>query len=175
MKNIFVCLFVLLSGCASPTIRTSYLEGKWDYPIRTIAIAPTGGILAEAIGIELLNYDYKIVDIAQTTNLMMRLNLEEVELSQPQNMSLLAEENIDALLLVKSVAGYDDNIQSATAKLILTRNNKAVVGIIWENASAGQQGSLADRDVRVGLSYTATQIVRALIKAFEQHRSTDEM
>jgi hypothetical protein len=110
-KNLLFLILVFLIACACSQV--SRLSGRIPSDL-TIAVAPNGGVLAEAIGIELFNRGYAIVDSSQMLNLMIRLNIEEFEISKPKNLEKLQSQEIDAVLIAKSVAGCDRKPQSAS-------------------------------------------------------------
>ena len=64
-------------------------------PINTIALMPGVGILADAIGVELSNHGFNVIESSAMTALMARLNLDEFELTQPQSLEKLKEKNIE--------------------------------------------------------------------------------
>ena len=47
---------------------------------------PSGGIVADSIGIELLNYGYDIIDTATITSQMTRVNMTEINILNLQNL-----------------------------------------------------------------------------------------
>src|SRR3989344_4038094 len=163
--GVIMVLQVFLISCATPPqILVSRSETFPEGPIRSIALMPSGGALADAIGIELLNYGFEIIDTGKLTNLMIRFNLTEIEITQPQHMVRLADDGIDTILLVKSVAGYDNRPQSASVKVVLTRSGKVIGGATWQNGKGGAPGSHADQSARVDLSAAANQIASSLCK-----------
>ena len=99
--------FLIVTGCAAPQVNVIRSQAPIEGPIRTIALMPSGGALADAIGLELLRFGFNIIDTGKISGLMIRDNLNEIEITQPQNLSRLYNDGIDAVILVKSVAGYD--------------------------------------------------------------------
>ncbi len=96
------------------------------------------------------------------TTLMARFNLAEVELAYPQNIRKLADEGIDTILLVKSVAGYDDRPESASVRLVSTATGRLIIGATWQNGKGGAKGSAADGVMRVNLSSAARKIAKGI-------------
>ena len=84
--------------------------------------------MADAVGIELLNYGYNIIDTATVTSYMARYNLDEIELILPKNITRLADDGIDTILIVRSVGGYDGRPESATTRLVSTSNGQVIIG-----------------------------------------------
>lgn len=99
---------------------------------------------------------------------MARYNLNEIELTMPQNINKLANDGIDTVLIVKTVAGYDGRPESATAKLVATSTGQLIVGVTWQNGKGGAQGSPADGIMRSNLSQAAKQIAGGLEKALSK-------
>ena len=169
MKQFFLMFPVLLavtlvSGCATSRVSAVPTLAKPATPVRTIALAPTGGLLAEAVGVELSNRGFVIIDSASTSKLMVRLNLNEIEIAKPEGIAKLKAEGIDAYLSVSAAGGYDQQPQSASARMNSTQTGQIIAGVTWQNGWGGQAGSIADRVMRKGLSEAAAEITDALVK-----------
>jgi len=160
---IFLLLFFTF-GCAGPKMNISRPPNGLPHEIKSIALMPSGGVLADAIGVELLRYGFDVIDTGKITSFMVRENLNEIEIIQPQNLARLSTEGIDAVILVKSVGGYDGRPQSATIKIVLTKTGQLLVGANWQNGRGGAQGSWADQDARVDLAVAARQIADGIGK-----------
>lgn len=132
-------------------------------PVSAIALAPSGGVLADAIGTELFGQGFQVIDTQEMTNYLVRLNLDEIELSQPRSLARLRERGIQAVMNVRAVAGYDDKPQSATVRLVSTQNGEIIAAVSWENGRGGQRGSIADRSMRKDVVGAAQQIAEALL------------
>lgn len=163
------CLLLLLAaamatGCVPQKISASYSPSARRETIRAIAISPAGGALADAVGVKLLRHGFQVFDAGQISNLMLRLNLNEVELYQPQNLRSLKDQGIDAILHVRAVGGYDGRPDSAAAKVTSTANGQVLAGVSWENRRAGARGSPAEGFARVGLEVAAETIVEHLVR-----------
>lgn len=150
---------LLLSACG--TSQTSSLPTTPRAAVKTIAMMPGGGLLAEAVAVELSARGFTIVDPAATSTLMVRLKLREVEIVLPAGLSRLKGEGIDALLVVRAV-GYDQQPQSASARMNSTDNGVLIAGVTWQNGFGGQAGSVADRVMRKGLTQAAAEIANEL-------------
>jgi hypothetical protein len=118
--------------------------------------------LADAIGTELFGSGFRVIDTQQTTNYLVRLNLSEVELSEPRSLGLLHQQGIQAVLNVRAVAGYDDKPQSATVRVVSTQNGELVAAVNWQNGRGGARGSPADAMMRKDVVGAAQQIASAL-------------
>ncbi len=159
---------LLIAACATSKTSTVGIMTTIDHPIDTIAMDPNGGLLADAIGVALSNYGFNVIDTNTMTRLMFRLNLNEIELTEPQNLSMLQEQGIDAFLSVKSAAGYDGLPQSASVRMNSTHNGKIIVGVSWQNGWGGQAGSIADRAMRKGITEAASEIATALVNKIKR-------
>jgi hypothetical protein len=159
--SFLVFLFLLVVNCASSKL--TQVTGTIPRGL-TIALAPSGGVLADAIGIELFNRGFTVIDTNQMSNLMVRYNMTEIEFSKPQNLEVLQENGIDGILMVKSVAGYDNKPQSATVRLNSTKKGgEMIVGVSWQNGWGGRVGSIMDRSMRKDIAGAAKEIVTALL------------
>ena len=155
---------VAIVGCASSKISQLPITSAIapTHVVRSIAMANEGGLLAEAVGIELSNLGYTVIDSSTTSKLMVRLNIDEIEIATPQGLEKLKDKGIDAYLTVKGAGAYDDQIQSASARASSTHTGRIIAGVSWQNGWGGQAGSLADRTMRKGLAETAQEIARSL-------------
>jgi hypothetical protein len=125
-------------------------------------MAPDGGLLADAVAVELSNRGYTVIDGAATSRMMVRLNLNEVEIATPVGLAKFKEQGIDAFLSVRSAGGYDEQPQSASARLNSTATGQILSGVTWQNGWGGEAGSMADRVMRKGLAQSAKEIVDGL-------------
>jgi len=152
----------LIWGCASSQVsQTSQRPYAGPKP-SSIALSPGGGVLGEAIGLELFNRGYTVVDPDETARMVGRSDLSEFEISQAAGLSALRDKGIDALLVVKSVAGNDGRPQSATARLTATNDGQIISAVTWQNGWGGAEGSPADRTMRKDVAEAAREIVNAL-------------
>ena len=157
---LFFLVIILLNACGGSTVTQS--TGKINRNM-IIALSPTGGIMAEAIGIELFNKGFDIIDTKQISDLLIKWNITEIEITEPQNLSLLKDEGIDALLYVRTIEGHDNKPQSVSVRINDTHTGKIIAGLSWRNGWGGQEGSIMDRQMRKDISQAATEIVSSLI------------
>ena len=77
-----------LGGCASSKMSSSPVASQTKHIVKVIAFAPGGGLLADAVGVELSNRGFTVIDSSTTTNMMIRLNLNEIEITSgiPPNL-----------------------------------------------------------------------------------------
>lgn len=165
---ILLTLSFLFSGCASSQISCNApfkTDNQITHPVNSIAMAPSGGILADAIAVELTNAGYQVFDSQQISQLFVRLNLDEFEIAKPQNMLLLKDKGIDVYLFVRSASGQDGLPQSAATRLNSTHTGKIITGVTWQNGWGGQAGSIADRTMRKDITEAAKEITDGLLSA----------
>lgn len=153
----------LSTACSGATMSTPQNLRPLPEKIESVALAPSGGVLADAIGTELFNHGIQVIDTQETSNYLVRLNLDEIELMQPKTLSALRGRGITALLSVKSVAGYDARPQSATVRVVSTQTGELVAAVNWQNGRGGAQGSPADAMMRKDIVGAAQQIAQALV------------
>ena len=155
---------VLLAACASSKISVVPTASGVTHEVKSIAMAPDGGLLSDAVAVELSNRGYNVIDSATTSKMMVRLNLNEIEVTRPEGLAKLRDQGIDAFLSVRAAGGYDQQPQSASARINSTHTGRVLAGITWQNGWGGQAGSIADRQMRKGLAEAATEIADALAK-----------
>jgi hypothetical protein len=97
------------------------------------------------------------------------MNLDEIDISQPEGLSKFSARGIDALLSVRSSGGYDEQPQSASARVTSTDTGRVIAGVSWQNGWGGRAGSIADRAMRQGLADAAKQITDALVQNLAMH------
>lgn len=159
--NIFlIATSMLIISCSGSQV--SSVTGSLPRNVK-IALAPSGGVLADAIGVELFNRGFTVFDTNQVSNLLVRLNMTEIELADPNNLSLLKDQGIDAVLNVKSTVAYDGKPQSASVRINSTSTGEILAGLSWQNGWGGQAGSIADRSMRKDIAEAAKEIVDNLL------------
>lgn len=163
-KNLLaiVVFALLLSACASSRVSNLSVSAAPPHRVQAIAIAPGGGLLADAVGVELANRGFTVIDPAVTSNLLVRLGLAEIEVAAPEGLSKLQGEGLDAYLVVRAAAGPDGLPESASARMNSTHTGQVLAGVTWQNGWGGMAGSMADRTMRSNLSEAANEIATAL-------------
>ena len=120
--------------------------------------------MADAVGIELFSQGFTVFDTQQTSTLMIRYNLDEAEVMRPEAIPAFAERGIDAVLIVRTVAGYDDQPESVTVRVLSTQTGQMIGALTWQTGHGGARGSMVDRMKRKGMVDAARQIGRALAR-----------
>ena len=161
-----LCL-IELSGCASSKM-SSQATSASPVPIRVIAIAPGGGVLADAVGGELTNRGFQIIDPGSTMRLVGRVNLTEFDVTRPESIRQLRDQGVDAVLAVRAIGAYDQQPQSASARITSTTTGQLISAVAWQNGWAGMAGSMADRTMRSGLLDAASEIARGVAANIKQ-------
>lgn len=153
---------LVMTGCAGTQMSIPQNLRPLAEPVTAIALAPSGGVLADAIGTELFNQGLHVIDTQQMTNYMVRWNLEEIELMQPASLEAMKEQGISAFLTVRSVSGYDERPQSASVRVVGTSTGELLAAVTWQNGRGGARGSPADAMMRKDVVAAAQEIGRAL-------------
>mgnify|MGYP003595703542 CR=1 len=166
---VWSAVVISMCGCASSKISSLPVTATANHSVKAIAMAPSGGILADAVAVELSNRGYEVIDSPSTTKLLVRLNMSEMEVSKPEGMAKLQGQGIDAYLSVRGVAANDGRPINASARLNSTHTWKVIAGATWQNGWGGMAGSIADRTMRKGLSEAASEITDALLKGIQQN------
>lgn len=162
MKYVVLVLAAVLGGCSSPMVSNVSAPSQMPHEVRAIALAPSGGPLADAVGIELVGRGYVIIDTAETSNLLVRDNLREIEVMEPRSLGAMKDRGIDAVLNVRTVSNDRGQPQSATARLNSTHTGQVLVGLSWQNGWGGFRGSIADRVMTADLVDAAKKISDAI-------------
>ena len=154
----------LVTGCASSKISSLPVSAQRQQQqvVKVIAFAPGGGLLSDAVGVELANLGFTIIDSSTTSNMMVRMNMNEVQISRPDSLLKFKEQGIDAILVVRAAGGYDFQPQSASARMSSTQTGQVLAGVTWQNGFGGMAGSPADRIMRKGLTDAAAEIAAAI-------------
>jgi hypothetical protein len=127
-------LLLLLSGCAAGQVTSVGSFQSLDPPLKTIALAPNGGIFADLIGIELSGQGYTIIDSGSTLALLLLMQQNANDLLNPQLLSILKQRGIDAVMVVQKVDGKDGLPQTIHLRLHSTDRLTEIGGIDWENS-----------------------------------------
>lgn len=151
-------------GCSTSSVTSSRVQ-RSSVPIRTIAISPSSSMFGDAVGIELANRGFNVIDSGQAASLLVTSGLDEVRVYRPEDARPLVARGIDAMLSVRSSVGYDGRPQSATIKLVSLRDGKILVGANWQNGWGGMPGSPADRMSRDDLVEAAGNIANTIERA----------
>ncbi|MEY5014430.1 MAG: hypothetical protein RIS92_788 [Verrucomicrobiota bacterium] len=160
---LIAALSLQMVGCASQRMDISRSSNPASANVKRIGLMPGGGVLSEAIGIQLMNLGFDVVDMGVATNTSTRINLNEIEFAQQANLKDLANKyGVDCVLIVKSVGGYDGKPSSAAARLLDTRTGSLLSGVTWQNGKGGAQGSPADNLMRSDLSSSAKKLAAGI-------------
>jgi hypothetical protein len=138
IKIVIVTLtFLLISGCAGSKMSVIQNTKSLSFTVNRIAIAPGSGPFGDAIGVELFNIGFQVVDVNQTIAIAGREGLKEFELYTPRGYATLRGEGIDVVITAKTVdvAGTPE---SASVRVIDTANGNLWAGITWQNAWGGE-------------------------------------
>jgi hypothetical protein len=123
----------LLDACAAGRVTPVGRFQAIDPALKMIALAPSGGIFADVIGIQLSGQGYTIVDTGATAALLVLMQKAQDELFSPEVMSRLKERGIDAVLVVRKVDGEDGLPQTVQIRLHSTEPVADIGGVDWEN------------------------------------------
>lgn len=168
MKKYFALILlasVLLGGCASSKVSSLPIANQVKHSVKVIAFAPGGGLIADAVGVELSNRGFTVIDSSTTSSMMVRLNMNEIEITRPEGLAKLKDQGIDALLVVRAASGNDQQPQSASARMISTHSGQVLAGVTWQNGFSGYREF--SPLVRKGLTEAAAEIAVALAERVE--------
>ncbi len=166
-KFLVVSLFftvALISGCSTSKISALPVTGQPTHSVKVIAFMPGSGLVADAVGVELSNRGFTIIDSTTVSSMMVRLNINEIEITRPEGLAKLKAQGIDATLVVRSSSSSDNQPESASARMNSTTNGQVIAGVTWQNGYGCEARSMCDRVMRKGLTEMASEIAEALTK-----------
>ncbi|MDE0001213.1 MAG: hypothetical protein OXQ29_00780 [Rhodospirillaceae bacterium] len=162
MREFVAALAIFASACISPggdlramaesmsipsSLRTLPApEDQPSTPITTIHVGGTGGILAEAIGLEMVHYGFAVVSEAIHTD------------------GVAPDEGIGVLDIEWTFALHDGNPNTVIAIVTAPGSGVMLAGVSWTNARAGAAGSPADVMVRKTTMTAAQEIAAGLVR-----------
>lgn len=165
---------VASTACLFPSahVSTPKTLPPLPHPVTTIALAPSGGLPAEAIGYELSSQGFVVVDTKQTSDLMVRFDMSEAELMHTMTAgrtATFADEGVDAVLFVRTtVGGQDSRPETIGVRCVSTRDGSLLGSVSWDNGVAPEEGSwehmFFGRGQRKGTQEAAAAVGRALAK-----------
>jgi hypothetical protein len=129
-----VFLAAHVSGCTAARVIPVGSFQSIESPPKTIALAPSGAVFADLIGVALAEQGYTIIDSGATLALLMLMQQSADDLLSPQVLSMLKERGVDAVLLVPRVAAEDGLPESVHVRLYSTDEMAEVGGIDWQNS-----------------------------------------
>ncbi len=156
-------LILTATGCAGARLTEMIHTPPSGPPVGSVAIDPQGGIMGEEIALHLRNGRLRVFDPDQTIQIARRLGIDDYQINSPEGLEGLRNGGVDALLIVKTMIGWDGKPQIVTARLINTHTSEVITGLSWENGWGGDFGSVADRTMRKGASEAARQISASLL------------
>lgn len=168
MKQIilFIVVTFFVNGCATSRISNSKINIGKSHSVKVIALAPDGGLMADAIGIELYNLGLRVVDSNETTEIMVQSNIASLKFLGKKNLRILKDSGIDGYLTVKSFFKADGKPSSVSARLSSTHTGELLAGISWQAGWGGMQGSIAHNIMSQNLNEAAEEIAKALVERF---------
>ncbi len=72
-RTVLIFVLLILASCAGSKVSTVGMLSSPTHAVRSIAMAPSGGLLADAIAVELFNRGYTVIDSNETTGLCGRI------------------------------------------------------------------------------------------------------
>lgn len=157
-----------LGACASPKIRTMPAPvGRDLAAVRTLWIAPSAGVVGDALSVELGRYGFTIIDPATMTSAVVRDDNGEVEAIEPQRLEGMRASGVDAMVFARTVmASYDQRPQSVSVRIVSTADGAVIGGAVWQNGHGGAAGSPADEMARKSVGDAAKQIAKSIAGQF---------
>lgn len=163
-KIILTVLIVFLFGCATSKLSKSKVRLGSSHPVKVIALAPDGGLMADAIGIELYNHGIRVVDSNETTEIMIQSDISNLKYLERKNLRILKDSGIDGYLTVKVVFMSDGKPSSVSARLSSTHTGELLAGVSWQAGWGGMYGSIAHNIMSQNVNDAAEEIAKELVE-----------
>jgi hypothetical protein len=157
-------LVPLAAGCAGARLADTVRSDYSGPAIRTVAVAPGGGLVAEAVAARLQMERIAVMGPSETISVLEQAGLTRAQVAGEAGFQELVKHDVDALLVIRSLYGWDGHPQSVSVRLISTRTAEVITGFAWENGWGGDLGSVADRIMRRDSAEAAHQIVAGLLE-----------
>ena len=156
MKKLGLCLLLIaLTGCFGRQRATiSNSIQKSSSPVKTIAISPSSGMFGDAIGIELANRGFTVIDSGQAASLLVTIGMDKLQVYRPDRAKPIVDKGVDAILIVKTSNGYDNRPDSATVKLVNLKDGQIIVGANWQNGKEGGRNGIVNASKTIADSIT---------------------
>ena len=151
------------TGCAGARVIETIRTPSSGADVQCVAIDPRGGIMGEEIALRLGNGGLQVFDSDQTMQIARQAGIDAYLINSPDGLEGLRSAGVDALLVVRTMLGWDGKPQIVTARLIDTRTAEVITGFSWENGWGGDVGSVADRTMRKSVPEAADQISMSLL------------
>jgi len=162
--SLLLIIVLACSACASSKI-TSITSQPTSHKIQKLAVTIHGGVMAEALTRTLNKQGFNAVKLADFYRLLERINMKEVNPSDPSSLVKLYEAaGIDAFVLSRttSVAELSGHPNTVTVTVYSTRDGRKLVDLEWKNAWAGLPNP--NHSIKEDIDVAAEKIVKELVK-----------
>ena len=110
-------LVMHVSGCTAGRVVPVGALQSVDSRLKTVALAPDGGVFADLIGMTLAEHGYTIIDTGATAALLVLTQQRTADLLESQGLEMLQRRGIDAVLVVSRVNAADGLPQTVHVRL----------------------------------------------------------
>jgi hypothetical protein len=163
-KKIFPILFllavvILFQGCSMGPKVSSTFRTVTELPKGKLAIAPTSGVLGDAIGVELFQRGYDVMSATQINALYRRLHFDIWQGLTRANLSELHKSGIGMLLIVRAGTSYGILPQSAVVQVLDARDGETLAAVNWDS---GDDWSISNPGIVAAAKQIANELDRGL-------------
>lgn len=170
IKLVPALLLFGLSGCFSPQVKSNFSSTIIDKPHYRMAFA-SGGILADGIASELLQYGFVVVERSQLSAVLEELKLNMNGVLLPENLKKVGNIlNVDALVFVNTVSdpAFEKIIGSVSVKVVEVESGALLGGVNYQNGGCGASGSGCDSNNKESLPEIAQRIAQDIARGFRK-------
>ncbi len=158
-------VLILVSGCSGAQVRAS-LNPRAIAPDPRLGIV-SDNLLADAIGTELVQYGFTIIERSRLQAVLEELKLSLSGITREEDFRRVGDIlNVDGLVFVTATSdqAFPSRVGSATVKIVNVHTGALVGGVNYQNGSAGRPGSPADTTMKESLPETARRIAQEIAK-----------
>lgn len=152
---------LVLGACASPATVSNPYVATAVAPVRTLALAPGGGALGDAVAAFLAAEGFTVLPAAETAALMAQGGVRNLSARPIGGFGFLSDRGIDAVLEVQGVAP-GETVRVATAFVARVPDGRRIAESQWTNRFGLPQRLLTAADSQLVASELSAGLARRL-------------
>lgn len=172
ISSVFLLLSLsALAACGGSTIVKTEATVPPPAPLSLIATVSNQPAFADLLSEELSQKGYGILNQARTASVLKKMDLDASDMEDPQNIVVLKDRRIDALMNVvvemtvgNGLGGATSLLEKVKIRVTGTKGGETIASLLWTNSWGGMPGSPADSAMRLSVPAAAKKVAQALIQ-----------
>lgn len=152
----------ILAGCGGIRVVKTEPTVPPPAPLSLIATVSNHPGFANLLAEELSQKGYGILNQTSTASVLKKMDLDANQMGDPQNILLLKDRRIDALMNVTVEMGPRELLNEVTIRVTGTKSGEPLAALLWRNAWSGAAGSPADTFMKTPNALAAKKVAEAL-------------